>query len=95
MTSHLVGMTVPETALEGKQFEISVSDLNDPSAVKLYIADVQNDKTIAMHRFTVHDGKLRALVVLDKAGVYRLELHYGESMPITQMVMVVPPEIPA
>lgn len=90
MNAHLVGMAVPEIVTEGEVIEISVTGLGDPSGAKLYISSFQDDKLIAVYKFTSHEGKLHATAVLEKAGLYRLELNYGESMTLRQMVMVMP-----
>lgn len=92
MSSRPIGLTSPEIVLEGEQFEIGVSGTLDPAKAKCRIVDVQNYRTIATPALTVSEGELRTVATVSQAGIYRLELSYGGESPLTQLVMVLPPE---
>lgn len=88
-----LGLDVPDTVPSGGPLTITVSGKLDPSRVTCRVVDLSSRAVVRRPRLRYDgDDRLHDAVSLPDPGLYRVEAKGGAGDPVTQIVMVTPPE---
>lgn len=90
----LVGLDLPDSAAAGVPFEVRVRGTEDVSAVRVRAFDTATSLQAAKPtRLTQVDGGVVGCITLSRPGLYRVEARRGAPSPVTQLIMVFPPDV--
>jgi hypothetical protein len=90
-----LGVEVPDLVPMGQQLEVRVTGADAPAAL-CRVFDATTDQQVAvpplLHQPSGGDDALTALALVDKPGVYRVEVKAGGASPVVQYTMVIGPD---
>jgi pimeloyl-ACP methyl ester carboxylesterase len=86
-----VGVELPDLVSAGESFTIAVPRQTDPAAVTCHLSESLSDAAVAVVPLRSEDGQLRADVVLQRPGLYRIAVKGQGLSAVTQLIMVLPP----
>lgn len=86
-----VGIDAPDTVAPETRFTVTVTGEVDPALVTGQVVDVGTSRKVREIRLRRADADgLRDELILDKPGLYRVEVQTDAGHPVTQIVMVAP-----
>ncbi|WP_203835369.1 lipase/acyltransferase domain-containing protein [Winogradskya humida] len=88
--SAAVSLQLPDVAVAGEEFRITLAGVPDPASIACRITDAVDERSVAHPLLAPADGSLEARITLTVPGVYRIAAKGQSFSPVTQLLMAIP-----